>query len=84
MRNKREQNSLNPPTGDNLLDHESRKRLPPLFSGEEQGLDALAQVKFFTHDSSWTWYASEFDGEDIFFGFVNGFYIDPDRSLHRL
>jgi hypothetical protein len=29
------------------------------------GLDGLAQVKFFTHDSDWTWYASEFDGEDI-------------------
>jgi len=39
--------------------------LLPLYSGEELGLDALAQVKFFTPDSSWTWYASEFDEEDI-------------------
>lgn len=36
-------------------------------------MDAIAQVKFFTPDSHWTWYASEFDGVDTFFGLVNGF-----------
>jgi len=30
-----------PPTGDNLLDDESREKLPPLYVGEEQGLDAM-------------------------------------------
>ena len=65
-----------PPTGENLLDDESRERLPPLYSGEEQGLDALAQVKFFTPAGSWTWYASEFDGEDTFFGLVNGLELE--------
>lgn len=65
-----------PPTGENLLDQESREKLPPLYSGEKSGLDALAQVKFFTPDSNWTWYASEFDGEDIFFGLVSGFEIE--------
>jgi len=65
-----------PPTGETLLDDESREKLPPLYSGEEQGLDALAQVKFFTPDSNWTWYATEFDGEDIFFGLVSGFEIE--------
>jgi len=65
-----------PPTGADLLDEKSRDKLPPLYSGEEQGLDALAQVKFFTPDNSWTWYASEFDGEDIFFGLVIGFEIE--------
>ena len=29
-------------------------------------------VKFFTPDSNWTWYATEFDGEDTFFGLVCG------------
>lgn len=29
--------------------------------------------KFFTPDSSWTWYVIEFDGEDSFFGYVVGF-----------
>jgi hypothetical protein len=40
---------------ENLIDPESRERLPELYSGEDQGLDALALVKFFTPDSSWTW-----------------------------
>ena len=62
-----------PPTGDNLLDPKSKEKLPALYSGEELGLMALALVKFFTPDSNWTWYASEFDGEDIFFGLVDGF-----------
>src|SRR5258708_30585859 len=42
-----------------LLDDESRARLPQLYSNEEIGLNALAQVKFFTPDSNWVWYASE-------------------------
>jgi hypothetical protein len=45
---------LPPPTGENLLDQASREKLPPLYSGEEKGLDALAQVKFFTPDAQWT------------------------------
>ena len=59
-----------------MLDQASREKLPPLYSGEEEGLDALAQIKFFTPDSNWTWYASEFDGEDIFFGLVSGFEVE--------
>lgn len=56
-----------------LLPKYIRKQLPPLYSQEELGLDALARVKFFSPDFSWTWYASEFDGEDTFFGLVDGF-----------
>ncbi len=59
-----------------LLDAESREKLPPLYSGEEKGLEAQAQVKFFTPDSNWTWYASEFDGEDILFGLVSGMEVE--------
>jgi len=62
--------------GQELLTQEIRKRLPPLYANEELGLDALAQVKYFTPDSNWTWYASEFDGEDIFFGLVSGFEVE--------
>jgi hypothetical protein len=65
-----------PPIGENLLDQASREKLPPLYSGEEKGMEALAQVKFFTPDSNWTWYASEFDGEDIFFGLVSGHVVE--------
>ena len=42
-----------------LLDQASRERLPKLYANEEIGLNALAQVKFFTPSSNWTWYASE-------------------------
>jgi hypothetical protein len=31
---------------------------------------------FFTPDSNWTWYTSEFDREDIFFGLVSGFEVE--------
>jgi hypothetical protein len=71
-----DQLQTNPPTGDNLLDDESKAKLPELYSGEEKGLDALAQVKFFTPDSNWTWWVSEFDGEDIMFGLVSGFELE--------
>ena len=56
-----------------LLTKEIRRRLPALGSQEDKGLEARAQVKFFTPDSSWTWYATEFDGEEMFFGLVAGF-----------
>ena len=56
-----------------LLTKAIRKQLPPLYSTEETPLEEkIAQVKFFTPDSSWTWYAVEFDGEDIFWGWVQG------------
>jgi len=72
----KEEQTIIPPTGENLLDQKSRETLHPLYSGEEKGLGALVQVKFFTPDAQWTWYASEFDGEDIFFGLVIGLEIE--------
>ena len=65
-----------PPVGEYLLDEKTRLKLPALRSGEELGLDAKAQIKFFTPDSNWTWYASEFDGKDVFFGLVSGFEVE--------
>jgi len=59
-----------------LLDQTTREKLPPLYSGEHLGLEALALVKFFTPDSNWTWYASEFDQEDTLFGLVSGFEVE--------
>jgi hypothetical protein len=62
-----------------LLTKELRRKLPRLGATSEQGmeaLEALAMVKFFTPDSSWTWYATEFDGEDTFFGLVDGLYLE--------
>ncbi len=55
-----------------LLTKKIIKKLPRLYEQEGMGIDAIAYVKFFTPWSSWTWYATEFDGEDIFFGLVDG------------
>ena len=56
-----------------LLTHEIRKKLPPLYAQDSKGGKAIAYAKFFTPSSNWTFYATEFDGKDIFFGFVDGF-----------
>ena len=55
-----------------LLTKANRKDLPALYSQDGKGGDAIAVVKFFDPTGSWTWYATEFDGEDTFFGLVDG------------
>jgi hypothetical protein len=55
-----------------LITQEVRKALPALYSQDGKGYEAVAHVKFFTPDSNWTWYATEFDGEDTFFGLIQG------------
>ena len=59
-----------------LLTKANRKQLPPLYAQDGQGDDTIAHVKFFTPDSNWTWYATEFDGEDTFFGLVDGLEME--------
>ncbi len=54
-----------------LLTQELRDKLPALGATEKVD-DPTAVVKFFTPDSSWTWFATEFDGEDTCFGAVSG------------
>ena len=57
-----------------LLTKEILGKLPKLYANEEKSLEETKIiVKFFTPDSNWTWYATEFDGEDLFFGLVDGF-----------
>ena len=55
-----------------LLTKATKAALPAIGSREEAGLDALARVKFFTPDAGWTWYASEFDGTELFYGLAVG------------
>ena len=55
-----------------LLTKKIREDLPKLYANEGNR-DAEVIVKFFTPDSNWTWYATEFDGVDTFFGLVDGF-----------
>jgi len=56
-----------------LLTKDLRGKLPKLYATENTPVEEkTAVVKFFTPDSSWTWYAVEFDGDDQFFGWVHG------------
>lgn len=53
----------------NLLPQSIKNQLPPLYS-QENTPDPTAHVKYFHPCSSFTWYAIEFDGKDLFFGKV--------------
>jgi len=65
-----------------MLTKQNRKDLPALYSQEDKGDDAIAHVKFFTPDAGWTWYATEFDGDDCFFGLVVG--LDTELGYFSL
>jgi hypothetical protein len=51
---------------------ERLKELPAIYSTEKQK-NAVVHLAFFHPGSDWRWYATEFDGEDTFFGLVVGF-----------
>ena len=55
-----------------LLTQANRAALPALGTQEQAGEQAIVHVKFFDPTGSWTWYATEFDGDDTFFGLVDG------------
>ena len=61
-----------------LLTKAIRRQLPPIeaIDASERPLDFPAVVKLFTPDSSWTWYAAAFDGEDILWGLVDGIEVE--------
>ena len=60
-----------------LLTQEIRDTLSPLYDSEKHPeKESVAMVKFFSPYSQWTWYAVEFDGEDTFWGLVDGFEME--------
>ena len=60
-----------------LLTKAIKAKLPPLGSTDRLPHDQVTvQAKFFTPNSSWTWFATEFDGEDTLFGLVVGFEVE--------
>ena len=64
-----------------LLTQALLKDLPKL--GEtEHDPDPLLRVKLFFPAFHWTWYVIEFDGDDLFFGFVDGNF--PELGYFRL
>ena len=69
----------------NLLTQAIRKQLPPIGSTDGQGGQAIVHCKFFTPDAGWTWYVTEFDQADTFFGLVVGHETElGDFSLSEL
>ena len=57
----------------NLLPESVAKTIPPLYATQHDK-DPLVRVKWFTPDSSWTWYVTEYDPADrLCFGLVVGF-----------
>jgi hypothetical protein len=78
-----------------LLTEEIKKKLPPLYSQENEK-DPMVICKFFDPVGAWTWYAVEGSPVDqngmcdtnkekvefLFFGFVNG--IEPELGYFSL
>jgi len=52
-----------------------RDKIASICATEYQS-DPVVWVKFFTPDANWTWYVIEFDGQDLFFGLVDGFEVE--------
>ncbi len=48
------------------------RNTPPLYS-QENALEKQVSVKFFDPCGSWTWYAAEWDGKELCFGYVVGY-----------
>lgn len=56
-----------------LLTQELIKEFPAWGSTDDKNVKDIKVIcKFFTPDSNWTWYATEYDGKDTFFGYVRG------------
>jgi hypothetical protein len=55
-----------------LMPESIAKTIPPLYTTEHDK-DPIARLKWFTPDSSWTWYVTEYDPiERLCFGLVVG------------
>jgi hypothetical protein len=64
-----------------LMPDDLKSKIPKLYSQENEK-DPIVYAKYFTPRSNWTWYATEFDGEDRFFGLVIGF--EPELGYFSL
>lgn len=56
-----------------LLPKYITKKLPKLYEMERES-NPKVSCKFFLPMTKWSWYGIEFDGEDLFFGYVVGEY----------
>lgn len=58
-----------------LLTEVLKEQLPPLYATEKEE-DPMVWCKFFHPNSGWRWYVTEFDGNDLCFGLVDGFAVE--------
>lgn len=56
--------------GHALMSEEARKSLPPIKAQDGKGDEAVAHVKLFSAFGRMTLYVTEFDGEDLLFGYM--------------
>jgi len=58
-----------------LLTKELQEKIPELYATEDTPQEKrILQLRYFTPDSNWSWYVTEYDPiEKIFFGLVIGF-----------
>ena len=60
-----------------LLTKSILSKLPPLESTDDLPPEAIIiPCCFFLPGTSWSWYPFEFDGQDTFFGLVQGLYVE--------
>ena len=64
-----------------LLTKALRAQLPALGTTDHEA-DPMVVCKFFYPDFHFSWYGIEFDGEDLFYGFVDGDF--PELGYFRL
>lgn len=65
-----------------LMTEGLRKQLPDLYGQDDAGDNAVVYARYFSLSSMWEWFATEFDGEDTFYGLVNGF--EPEFGYFSL
>ena len=63
------------PPPNSLLPRELRERIPTLYATEKIE-DPIVHAKFFTPWTNWTWFVTEFDGEETCFGLVSGLDVE--------
>jgi len=57
-----------------LLPPELERNIPKLYEQDGKGMDSMVYAKFFTPDSNWTWFVTEYDPiQRLCFGLVCGF-----------
>ena len=67
-----------------LMTKALKNSLPKLYA-QDGAKDPVVPAKFFNPCGSGTWYATEFDGEDTFFGWVDlGFHSEAELGYFSL